>query len=85
MKLIYFGLQESINTSVDNLTIYEYYIMNFIINMFNSLVFLSNNYFLYLICLVLPICVYFDKFLKPICFLSGIIFLGRVLTYENHH
>ena len=85
MKLIYFGLQESINTSVDNLTISEYYIIKFIISMFNSLVFLSNNYIILFICSVLPICIYFDKFLKPICFFSGIIFLGRVLTYENHH
>lgn len=85
MKLNYVGLQESVNISVDNISVFEYYILKIIISIFNSLLFLSNNYIILFICLFLPICIYFDKFSKPICIFSAIIFLGRVLTYENHH
>lgn len=72
-------------TVPDNLSGFGYYFIKCLTFIFNLFLIISNNYIILFTCLLIPICIYFNKLNKDICIFMVIIFIGRILTYENQH
>ena len=64
---------------------FGYCFIAFISFIFNIFLLLSNNYTILFTCLFVPICIYFNKLDISICFFMAMVFMGRILTYENQH
>lgn len=64
---------------------FGYYFIAFMTFLFNMFLLLSNNYTILFTCLFLPICIYFNKLDKSICIFMVMVFVGRILTYENQN
>jgi type IV secretory pathway VirB3-like protein len=71
-------------TVPENLSGFGYYFTQFLVYGFNTSLIISNNYSILFICFVLYICTYFNIYIDKIT-LFLIIFMARLITYENHH